>query len=111
MKKYAQYLKEKYNRKLVESENGFIDYELFDDGSMYIYTLFVSKESRNKGEAFALEQEVIDKENPTAIFCDIDKDSNNWVLTLVQICKKADYKVCQDLEDKVVLYKELNYGK
>lgn len=107
MKKYALYLKEKYNRELEESENGFIDYECFSDGSMYIYTLFVSKESRNKGEAFALEQKIIDKHDPNAIFCDIDKDSNNWVLSLVQICKKADYNIFEETKDKVILWKKL----
>jgi hypothetical protein len=49
---------------------------------------------------------VVEEENPTVLFCDIDKDSNNWILALVQICKKADYKVYEDLNDKVILYKE-----
>jgi len=109
MEKYRGYLKEKYNRKLEESPNGFIDYAIYPDRSMYIFTLFVSKESRDKGEAFALEQEIIQKEKPLIIFCDIDKDSNKWVKALVQICKKADYKVYNDLEDKVILVKEIKY--
>lgn len=107
MKKYAQYLKEKYNRNLVESKNGFIDYECFSDGSMYIHTLFVSKESRNKGEGAELESYIIKKENPTAIFCDIDKDSNNWEDTLAILQHKGNYQIYEEKEDQVVLWKVL----
>jgi GNAT superfamily N-acetyltransferase len=107
MQKYKDYIYEKYNRKVIEVEHGFIDYEKFDDGSIYIYTLYVVPEARNQGTGKLLEDMVVEEENPTVLFCDIDKDSNNWILALVQICKKADYKVYEDLKDKVVLYKEL----
>jgi hypothetical protein len=89
----------------VESKNGFIDYAMYDDGSMYIFTLFVSKEARNEGEGAALEEHIIKKEKPQVIFCDIDKDSNNWELALNQIMKKAGYEIYQDKEDQVVLWK------
>lgn len=107
MELYKKYAKEKYNREVEYDEFGFIEYEYFNDGSMYIYTLFVSKEGRNKGEGKGWESVIIEKHNPKIIYCDIAKDSNNWVLALVQICKKADYKVWEDREDRVVLYKEL----
>jgi hypothetical protein len=107
MKKYAAYLKEKYNRELIENEYGFIEYEVYEDRSLYIYTLFVTEEGRNNGQGKGFEDIVIEKENPSVIFCDIDKYSNDWVLALVSICKKANYKVFNDMEDKVILYKEL----
>lgn len=107
MRKYAQYLKEKYNRKLVESKNGFIDYAIFDDNSMYIYTLFVSKEARCKGEGAALEAHIIKKEKPEVIFCDIDKESNNWELTLAQLTGKGGYSIYRETEDQVVLWKTI----
>jgi hypothetical protein len=107
MKKYAAYLKEKYNRKIIEVENGFIDYEVCEDRSVYIYTLFVTKEGRSKGTGKLLEDMLIKEENPTVLFCDIDKYSNDWVLALVQICKKANYNVYRDLDDKVILMREV----
>ena len=109
MEKYIQYVKEKYGREILENDDGFIEYELFDDNSIYIYTLFTTKESRDKGNGKGLEQVLIDKYKPHTIMCDIDKGSNQWILALVQICKKADYKVYSDTEHKVILYKELSY--
>lgn len=107
MEMYKKYTKEKYGREVYHNEHGFIEYELFNDNSMYIYTLYVTKEARNNGQGKVLETELIKKYNPSVIFCDICKDSNEWVLSLVQICKKADYNVYEDRKDKVVLFKEL----
>jgi len=107
MEMYRQYAKEKYNREVEYDENGFIEYEYFHDGSMYIHTLFVTREGRSKGQGKGWETKIIEKHKPHSIFCDIDKSSNNWVLALVQICKKADYKVYKETENKVILYKEL----
>lgn len=109
MKKYKSYLKEKYGRILKESNNGFIDYAIYDDNSMYIYTLFVTEENRDKGEAELLVSEVVKQHKPTIIFCDIDKDSNEWLKSLIQICGKPRFKLYEELEDKIVLYKRMSY--
>lgn len=97
---------EKYNRKILESANGFIEYECFPDGSMYVYTLFVSEESRNKGEAKEIEQKLIEKENPKVIFCDVDKQSNNWDIALYQLCELGKYEVFEETEDLFILRKQ-----
>lgn len=105
MKKYALYLKEKYNRKLEESDNGFIEYDIFPDGSMYIYTLFVDKESRNKGEGKALETYILEKEKPYVVFCDIDRESNDWEITLAQLTGKGGYEIYHQNKEQIVLWK------
>jgi hypothetical protein len=109
MKKYAQYLKEKYNRKLVESKNGFIDYEIFDDGSMYIHTLYVDPKGRDEkaSEGQMLEEYIIQKENPWVVYCDIDKQSNRWQSVVKLFMRVKKYKIEKEDEYKVVMYKEL----
>ena len=107
MKLYKKYLAEKYDRKLIEDKEGFIEYKKFDDGSVYIYTLFVSKESRNHGLGHGLELKMIEKESPTFIFCDIDLKSNEAEIALSQIIKKANYKVFEAHSDKIILFKEV----
>jgi len=111
MELYKKYAKEKYNRDVIFDEYGFIEYECFTDGSMYIYTLFVSEEGRNKGQGKDWETKVIEKHNPHTIYCDIEKDSSNWILALVQICKKADYNVYEDNQYRVILKKEIKVEK
>lgn len=106
MKKYRKYVKEKYNREILETDNGFIEYECFPDGSMYVYILYVDEEARNKGEAKELEKKLIEKEKPTIIFCDVDKDSNGWDIALFQLTKLGGYEIFEETEDVVVLCKE-----
>lgn len=110
MKLYKKYLEEKYGRKLIEDEHGFIEYKKFNDNSVYIYTLFVSKEARNQGLGHGLELRLIEKENPISIYCDIDLNSNGAEIALSQIIKKANYKVYSASNDKIILFKELNNG-
>lgn len=106
---YKLYQAEKYNRKVIEDEDGFISYNVYDDGSLYIETLFVRAEARNKGKGSELEQRVIEKEKPSLLICDIDLKSSNPEITLVQFIRKAKYKILRVEEDKIVLYKNLSY--
>jgi len=107
MRLYKKYLEEKYGRKLIEDNDGFIEYKKFEDNSIYIYTLFVTKEARNKGLGHGLELKLIEKESPTFIFCDIDLNSNGAEIALSQIIKKAKYKIHEAHPDKIILYKEV----
>jgi hypothetical protein len=107
MKLYKKYLEEKYDRKIIEDKDGFIEYKKFSDGSVYIYTLFVSKDSRNHGLGHGLELQMIAKESPTLIFCDIDLNSYGAEIALSQIIKKAKYKIHKTEHDKIILFKEV----
>ena len=106
MKKLAKYLKEKYNRKLLESKNGFITYEIYRDGSCYIHTLWIDKDHRNRGEGRSLEQAIIKKENPKVIYCDVDKESKGWKTTL-RILLLSGYEIDKDMKYKIVLFRDL----
>jgi hypothetical protein len=107
MNLYKKYIKEKYDRDIINGNECFIEYKKYSDGSLYIYTLFVSKEARDNGLGFGLEQILIEKEKPTMIFCDIDLTSNNAELALIQIIKKAKYKIHESHSDKIILVKDL----
>ena len=106
MEKLAKYIKEKYNRKLLESSNGFITYEIYDDGDFYIHTLWVDENHRNNGEGRKLEQAVIAKEKPKVIYCDVDKESRGWKNTL-RILLLGGYEIDKDMRYKVVLFRDL----
>jgi len=107
---WKAYQKEKYNREVIENDDGFINYVKYDDGSVYINILYVKKESRNKGTGKELERKLIEKEKPTLIFCDIDMESIGWELALIQIVTQAHYKYESTVGKRIVLYKEISNG-
>ena len=104
---WKEYQKEKYNREVIESVDGFIVYNRHPDNSVYISELYVTKEARNKGEGKRLEEILIKKERPALIFIDIDMESNGWELALIQIVRSANYKYDSTIGNRIILYKEL----
>ena len=107
MEKYAKYLKEKYNRKVLESKHGFITYEMYSDRSCLIDILWVSKEKRGTGEGRKLEKSLIDKEKPKVIFCEVDKYSKEWELALT-ILVKGGYSIYEEYDHKFVLFRNID---
>ena len=103
------YWKEKYGAKVISTDEGYILYNAYEDNSVYIRELFVKREARNKGVGKELEDKLIEKENPNFIFCDIDLESNNPEIALVQIIKKAGYKIDHVTPSgkRIVLYKQV----
>jgi GNAT superfamily N-acetyltransferase len=92
MKLWSSYQQEKYGRKTIigKDENGieigFITYNVYDDGSCLVDTLFVEKESRNKGFGKELEAKLIERESDvTDLFCEIDFSSIGADLAFTQM--------------------------
>lgn len=56
---YAQYLLERTNDQILETESGFLTYRFLDDKSVYIIDVFVIPEKRRSKEAAALADTVI----------------------------------------------------
>lgn len=100
------YFQEKYGTKFIEHENGYIMYNVYDDKSVYIRHLYIKPEVRNTGLGKELEDKLIEKENPIAIFCDIDLKANNPEQALGVIMHKANYKIDQVNESFIVMRKE-----
>jgi hypothetical protein len=104
---WKEYQKEKYGRETIENDDGFINYVKHSDGSLYIHILYVKQEARNKGQGTLLEKLLIEKEQPTMIFCDIDMNTEGWELALIQIVTKANYRYDSTINNRIVLYKEI----
>ena len=109
MQLYKLYEAEKYGRKVISDSDGFITYNMYDDGSMYINTLFVKSEARMSGKGKELEDRAIEKEKPDIVICDIDLNANNPEQSLAQIIFKAGYKILRLEENKIVLYRKIEW--
>jgi hypothetical protein len=107
MQKFKEYIEEKYNRKLIETDYGFVTYKVFPDKSVFIYSMFISKEHRNQGKGRMLFNMVVKKENAVAVSCDVDKTSNSWSLSLSTLIKMTGCEIYKETKDKVFLLKEL----
>jgi hypothetical protein len=102
-KKFQQ---EKYDRKYIENIYGYICYNSYSDGSLYIHELFTVEEKRNSGKGRLLEKALIKQEKPKVIYCDVDLDSNNPEVALLSILH-AGYKIDQSTPSRIILKKEI----
>lgn len=55
---YAQYIKERENKDIVESDKGFATYQIFDNGECYIQDIFVAPEFRSQKVSYDMEKEI-----------------------------------------------------
>lgn len=59
MSLYGEYLKERENKDIIESDTGFATY-YFVDNAVYLENIFVTKEARRNGETFVLAGKIIE---------------------------------------------------
>jgi hypothetical protein len=57
---YGQYLKERTNRGIVESEDGFATFEYIEQDIVYIVDIFVVPEKRKLGAASRMADEIVE---------------------------------------------------
>jgi predicted GNAT family acetyltransferase len=57
---YAQYLKEREDKEILENEFGFVTYKFLNATECYIHDIFVIPEMRESGLAMQMKQDVID---------------------------------------------------
>ena len=57
---YAAYIKERENKDIIEYDNGFITYQIFDTGICYIQDIYVIPEMRKSGLTAKMQSEVIE---------------------------------------------------
>ena len=106
MELYANYCKEMYGRDIISDEHGFIVYKAYEDRSLYIHAIYVNEGKRQDGHAYKLEKAVIDKENPSSVFCYVDLTTNNPDLSL-SVILAAGYKVFNTTSESIMLKKEM----
>lgn len=109
---YQEYLEQKYdNRKvIIEPEKGFIEYETYSDGSIFIWTLYTRPEVRGEGFGYGLEKRMIDKEKPVSISCSVDLAGKNIELSLRKILG-VGYKINGIHNNHIVLHKVMDYDR
>lgn len=104
MNLYAQYLKERENKELIEKEFGFCIYEMAKP-FMYIADVFVSKENRKKGHAADFVEEIkqIAKEAGCKhIITGFCLKANNWKISKRVIQKLGFEFFRKDKTNKII---------
>ena len=109
MRLWSLYQQEKYGYKSISRTVEGIDvaiiiYGMFDDRSCIIDTLFVEKAFRNQGIGKELEKEVIDKEHPLSLHCQVDLTAKNAELIMRQFYDDG-YRVLSSTKEEANLYK------
>lgn len=56
---YAQYIKERDDKDIVEYDNGFATYKIYDNGECYLEDIYVTPDQRKTGLAVKLTDEVV----------------------------------------------------
>lgn len=106
MKLYEEYCKAMYDRDMIYSDHTFIVYKHYEDGSLYIHSVYTTPEARGKGDYLELEQQLISKVKPSSIFCYVDTTALNPTLSLKAILKSG-YKIFNTTPESIMLKKEL----
>jgi GNAT superfamily N-acetyltransferase len=91
---YKEYLKEREGKDVIETDYGFVIYELSDD-CIYLTDMYVMPEKRNKGLTTVLDGKVkrVGKENGcTKMLTSLCTKANNWKHSLKAI-KNQKYKL------------------
>lgn len=102
---YAQYIKEKCNAELIQTERGFITYSVNGD-SVHIHDAYVLPEYRGRGESKALVDEVIRRTEAKKLTSCLQINSNDMNQTLItQLC--FGFKLVGASEKELYLVKEL----
>lgn len=114
MKLYAEYIKEKYDRDIIYDDDGYISYNKLDNNTIFIHTLFVSKEARRSGKGQELEQSLIERETPEIILCNIDMKGKDYQGAFAAIVDGGGYSLLEaewEEPDKIYLFREVIYDK
>lgn len=57
---YAQYIKEREDKEVIESDEGFATYKIFSNGECYLQDLYVIPEKRKSGLAIEMTNKVVE---------------------------------------------------
>ena len=105
-----RFQQENYERRYIESDCGYICYNAYPDASIYIHELYVLPEKRALGEGRKLEGQLIQKEKPAVIYCDVDLTSKNPEISLKAILA-GGYIIEECLSSKIILKRTIHRGR
>jgi hypothetical protein len=106
---YAQYIKERENFEIVESEKGFTTYQIYENGECYIRDIFVAPEFRNTKISFEMEKQINDiakLNNCNFLIGSICLDAKNPSKSL-QILLNDQWQVYKTIGNMIFVKKEV----
>jgi|SRR5580698_4575598 GNAT superfamily N-acetyltransferase len=109
MSLYAEYIKEREGKDIVESEKGFATYQIFDNGDCYIQDIYVAPEFRKTGLAVDMQKEIaqIAKEKGcSALMGSISLDDKNASRNL-RIMLNENYIIHNTIGTMIFLKKDI----
>lgn len=106
---WKDFQEEQFDRKTIETHEGFITYNIYQDESAYIHILYVKPEFRSAGIGKKLEDMIIEKHKPNCLYCYVDLQSKNPEVSLQAIIG-VGYKIKSASSEKVVLSKDIDYA-
>lgn len=86
---YAQYIKEREGKEVIEDRFGFIVYKIEEDCAA-IFEYFTLPKRRKKGRGFAMADEVFKickKKGVEVVFCQSDERAKGWEIANLTILK------------------------
>ena len=102
-----RFLREQYNREFIKHEDsGILVYSKYDDGSVYVQIFYVLEDETNKGIGTKMITELIEKENPTMIVCDVDYANKDYIDSIRKFTNYG-FNFLKEITNAVVLYKVL----
>jgi GNAT superfamily N-acetyltransferase len=106
---YGQYLKEREGKSVIECEDGFVTYNITNEGECFIQDLFIVEDARRKG----LGTELIKKVESSASYkgakylsCGVCPLANNSTDSL-QFALSYGFKLYSARQDYVILKKDI----
>jgi len=79
MSLYGDYLKERENMNIVESEKGFATFQIFQNGECYIRDIYVAPEFRRSKVSYDMEKQINDiakQQNCSVLVGSVSLDAN-----------------------------------
>jgi len=103
---YDKFQKELYNRETIQTDKGYILFEVYDDKSAYIHQLYVEPEYRKEGYGHTLEMMIVEKYDVNRLACYVDCSSNNPEQSLLAILN-VGYKIYNMDKNTIQFYKDI----
>lgn len=85
MSLYAQYIKERENKEIIESEQGFATYSINKDNSCYIQDIYVHPDHRHDHVASKFADQIVDivkKKGVHTLYGSVSPTANNSTISL-----------------------------
>lgn len=108
MSLYAQYIKERLNKEIIETEKGYAVYFFIQDG-VYIEDIFVSPDHRHSHEAARMANEIADiarKQGYTKMYGSV-KPSANYSTDSLKVLIAYGMKLKEAGPDAIIMVKDI----